>query len=672
METKNIVGIAKVEQIEDKAEIKSALFDILQNVRQRANIQLPPKAKVMIKVNLCLVKGYETGTSVDPFIARCLVDWLLQEFDPEIIYIGEADAVELNADVAFKALGWNAEFEGMPKTELVNLAKDDCIDASIEKGLLFKNISMSRKYMESDFLISLAKLKTNMRCNVTCILKNQFGITPVKKKSQYHSHLKEAIYDLNLLKLPDLCLVDGIIGMEGWGPVHGIPKPVGLMIVGSDPVATDHACARIMLIPVRSIPPLKLAIKKGLGSTDYEVVGKQIGEVRNRFSKPSPLRKFIGTLFWSNPLDMIPRFTRYPAQGLKNIPTHKVKVGIVGLGAVSQILHLPALSSLDSVEIVAACEKDPLRSERRKKEWGIPVIYEDYEEMYDKTDLDAVFICLPTSFHYEAVKSALEHNLHVFCEKPLGLYSERIYELVTSARERGLVLMVGYGRILSEGYQKAAEIVGSYRLGEILQVHSSFTNEGPYNGWMPRSDWFFNEEGGGPLYDLGSHLFSTIVYVLSDKIKEICGTSASTYRLTGVPDQVSGYYKTEKGVLGTFNIGWRAATETEFIEIIGSAGCLIGDHYSIKESRGGFWPPEKIRNDSVAAFSMMRAQFERLIRKGRLEKFYLLEDKTFIEAVVNGEEPPVSGEDALHVLAVVEAVKKSLETGDRVVVKSYG
>jgi uncharacterized protein (DUF362 family) len=141
---------------------------------------------------------------------------------------------------------------------------------------------MSKSYMESDYLISVGKLKTHVMTGITCILKNQFGANPTKHKAQYHSCLDEVIHDLNKARLPDLCLVDGIIAMEGKGPVSGMPKPLGLLIIGNDAVATDHACSRIMgLNPNNS--HLKLAIKRKLGSIEYEVFGEKIEDVRSRF-----------------------------------------------------------------------------------------------------------------------------------------------------------------------------------------------------------------------------------------------------------------------------------------------------------------------------------------------------------------------------------------------------
>src|SRR5574341_956580 len=245
MAQENIIGIAKVTQPLNKSEIKINLFNLLDELKNSSKINISRKANIFIKPNICLVKSYETGATVDPFVVKCLVDWLLQNYDIETISIGEADATLLNIDVAFKVLGWEDAFNHYSNVRLLNLTKDEYIDVDID-GLYFKNLKMSRAYMESDYLISVGKLKTHTMTGITCILKNQYGANPIKYKSQYHPRLDDVICDLNTVKQPDLCLIDGVIAMEGAGPISGIPNPLGLLIAGNDAVAVDHACARIM------------------------------------------------------------------------------------------------------------------------------------------------------------------------------------------------------------------------------------------------------------------------------------------------------------------------------------------------------------------------------------------------------------------------------------------
>jgi uncharacterized protein (DUF362 family) len=251
-------------------------------MKDRRTIGLRPSATIVIKPNICFVRGYETGATVDPFIVRCLVDWLTVNYHPAEIIVGEADATSLDVDIAFKMLGWEEALSKHPNVRLLNLSKDAQIEVELD-GLFFKKMSMSKSYLESDFLISVSKLKTHSMTRISCNLKNIYGANPTKYKAIFHRHLDKAICDINSVKLPDLCVVDGLIAMEGDGPISGIPNPLGLLIVGDDPVATDHACARIMGVSPRSVSHVMLAKRQNLGSTEYETFGERIDDVRSKF-----------------------------------------------------------------------------------------------------------------------------------------------------------------------------------------------------------------------------------------------------------------------------------------------------------------------------------------------------------------------------------------------------
>ncbi|MDY6895095.1 MAG: DUF362 domain-containing protein [Thermotogota bacterium] len=292
MNDKSIVGIKKVNNLQDESEIKSSIFELLDQMKKRDKIEITKKANLMIKPNICLVKGYETGVSVDPFLVKCLVDWLFENYDIETIIIGEADATELNADIAFKVLGWEDKFKQYKNVRLLNLTKDEYTSVKID-GLYLTDLKMSKSYIQSDFLISFGKLKTHTMTGITCTLKNQYGSNPIKNKAKYHPHLDEVICDLNKVRKPDLCLVDGIIAMEGAGPVSGIPDPLGLLIAGNDAVATDHACAKIMGFNPNKISHLKLAEKQKLGSTSYEIFGEKIEDVATKFESVRTWKKII-------------------------------------------------------------------------------------------------------------------------------------------------------------------------------------------------------------------------------------------------------------------------------------------------------------------------------------------------------------------------------------------
>ncbi len=248
----------------------------------KSHINIPDNATIIIKVNLCLLLGPETGATVDPRVVKYLSKWLLRFYNPKEIIIAESDATHLSADMAFRILGWEEVFNGMERVRLFNLSKDDVVDVPVNSDYQ-KSVKMSKKFMEADYLISLAKLKTHIAQKITCIMKNQFGALTEKYKIIHHPRLAEAICDATAARMPDLCFIDGLIGMEGCGPTDGIPKKLGLLIIGNDAVATDHFCASLMGFRPRSIPHIKLAVKRGLGSINYEVLGENRNMVNSNF-----------------------------------------------------------------------------------------------------------------------------------------------------------------------------------------------------------------------------------------------------------------------------------------------------------------------------------------------------------------------------------------------------
>ena len=97
-----------------------------------------------------------------------------------------------------------------------------------------------------------------------------------------------------------------------------------------------------------------------------------------------------------------------------------LRVGIIGAGWWAANTHAPQLKATGAVEIVAACRRDPVRLKEFSEKVGVPHTFTDYEEMLDKSTLDAVVVCSPHSLHYPHVKAALERGLPVLSDKPLA------------------------------------------------------------------------------------------------------------------------------------------------------------------------------------------------------------------------------------------------------------
>jgi uncharacterized protein (DUF362 family) len=144
---------------------------------------------------------------------------------------------------------------------------------------------------DADLVVSIPKMKTHHWVGVTLSMKNMFGTVPGVKygwpKNILHWHnINSSIIDINSTVSPGFAIVDGIVGMEGNGPLHGIAKKSGVLVMGSDLVAVDATCTRIMGLEPSRIEYLKLANRHlgNLESDRIEQIGEPIDAVRQDFA----------------------------------------------------------------------------------------------------------------------------------------------------------------------------------------------------------------------------------------------------------------------------------------------------------------------------------------------------------------------------------------------------
>jgi len=150
---------------------------------------------------------------------------------------------------------------------------------------------LSRTVATADVLISLPKLKTHHWARATLSLKNLFGTLPGicsgwPKNELHWRGIDKSIVDIALTRAPDLAIVDGIVGMEGDGPLNGTPKPLGAIIKGADPLAVDATCRRLMQLDPEQMASLVLGYHERLGllrEPEIRQVGEAIDSLRQAF-----------------------------------------------------------------------------------------------------------------------------------------------------------------------------------------------------------------------------------------------------------------------------------------------------------------------------------------------------------------------------------------------------
>ncbi len=160
---------------------------------------------------------------------------------------------------------------------------------------------LSQTVLSADLFVSLPKLKTHHWAGATLSLKNLFGTLPGicygwPKNELHWRGIPQSIVDIALTQTPHLAIVDGIVGMEGDGPINGSPKVVGAVVMGADLVAVDSTCCRLMGLPPERVPTLVLAREKRLGrlaEADIPMLGESVAGLAQRFILPPGVEKML-------------------------------------------------------------------------------------------------------------------------------------------------------------------------------------------------------------------------------------------------------------------------------------------------------------------------------------------------------------------------------------------
>jgi uncharacterized protein (DUF362 family) len=225
---------------------------------------------IAIKINLCDYRCAESGATTDPIILDSLIQELHRLFPNAMVYIVENDASAVEANSLFKLLGIEmvAQKRG---AALHNATHGEWILKAVPDGKIFQEFEVPAIIDRSDLFVNFAKLKTNSFTKVTGCLKNTFGLLRVKHKAVYHPKLDKVLVDMNKVYKPDLCIVDGYIGMEGvGGPAFGKPKRCNLLIGGTNSVSVDACCSRIMGFNPWFVKHIRLCHRAGIGNIRYK------------------------------------------------------------------------------------------------------------------------------------------------------------------------------------------------------------------------------------------------------------------------------------------------------------------------------------------------------------------------------------------------------------------
>lgn len=250
--------------------------------------------RILVKPNLVDVIQGRVATT-DNRIVGGVVD-LLVELGAGEIKVGDGSAFRRDSRSAAEEIGLIAELNAR-EMEFIDLNYDDPRPVSVKDGWLRRSskLWLPKSVLEADYIVSVPKMKTHHWAGVSLSLKNLFGIIPGSRygwpKNMLHiNSIQASILGTYAVLPPVLAVVDGIIGMQGDGPLFGTPVQHGVLVVSSDPVAADIVCTGLMGFDYEEIPHLSIAAWAGVWkSAHIETVGVDPATLTRQYQPPPTL-----------------------------------------------------------------------------------------------------------------------------------------------------------------------------------------------------------------------------------------------------------------------------------------------------------------------------------------------------------------------------------------------
>lgn len=334
-------------------------------------------------------------------------------------------------------------------------------------------------------------------------------------------------------------------------------------------------------------------------------------------------------------------------------------IGIIGCGKIAQIRHIPEYDACREANLYGFYDLNFERAQELAEKYGGKA-YVSVEELLADPAIDAVSVCTSNNTHAEISIAALRAGKHVLCEKPMAVSLEECEAMVQAARESGKFLMIDQNQRRAKAHIEAKKMIDSGKIGRIVTFRTTFGHGGPETWSIDpgKATWFFdkNKAAMGAMADLGIHKTDLIQYLTSQKVVETRALVTTldkrdaANQLIGVDDNAICIYRMSGGTVGTMTASWTYyGAEDNSTILYGTEGIMrIYDDpvHSItvigKDGSAEYYDVEAIQtNDSQTSSGIM---------------------EEFVECLVSGREPEISG---ASVLSAMRAVFGSLESSKK-------
>ncbi|KLV05593.1 oxidoreductase [Photobacterium aquae] len=342
--------------------------------------------------------------------------------------------------------------------------------------------------------------------------------------------------------------------------------------------------------------------------------------------------------------------------------TPPIKTAVIGYGFSAQTFHLPFIVSLPEFELVAISSS---KGDRVSQDYPSVCCYSTAESLICESDAELVIITAPNDVHFALAELALRHNKHVVIEKPFVTKVADGQALITLAAEKGLVLSVYHNRRWDGDFLTVKSLVEAGKLGDVKCFESHFDRFRP----QVRQRWReLAADGGGILFDLGPHLLdqALALFGLPEAITAQCLITRDGATTVDYVDMVLHY----PNMIANLHADLHSAGPNRRFTVKGSKGTYEKQGLDPQEDRlkAGVLPVAEDWADEIPE------QYGRLYTEEGVEPVaterggYQHYFRAVAKAIRHGEPVPVSAEDALWNIRLIEMALESSQSGKTVTV----
>lgn len=329
-----------------------------------------------------------------------------------------------------------------------------------------------------------------------------------------------------------------------------------------------------------------------------------------------------------------------------------IKIGIIGAGRIGK-MHAENISNFSNVTIKSISDIYIDHLKDWAAELGIENVVNDYGEIINDDEIEAIFVCSPTNTHAEIIVAAAKKGKHIFCEKPISFSLEETTEVLKVVDENKVKFQVGFNRRFDRNFAKIQQSVKEGVIGEPHIIKITSRDPAP-----PPKEYL--EASGGLFFDMSIHDFDMARYLANSEVKEVYATGANLVadyiKEIGDIDTALITLKFANGALGVIDNSRQAVYGyDQRVEVFGEKGNLTCENdqpttVELSNENG-------IHTDSLKHFFLER-----------YEEAYLFETKSFIKAVQEDLPLICDGNDGLQAELIARAAKQSYLEGKPVLI----